>query len=173
MLDAALIKEDTAAQQDSTAGISIEVLDESLPRRLRLSIAEQLQQAQHADKARGSGLTAAFQVCKYILEHAVSKALWRSHSAIEWRVPQPADNATCVLHLHQAASQNFAALLTSIPELVEAYEGADAAGATTRRYAIINEDKQVLINQVGGPNYNCNFVACQPAGLSGSGGERR
>lgn len=45
------------------------------------------------------------------------------------------------------------ALLTSILELVEAYEGADAAGATTRRYAIINEDKQVLMNRVGGPAY--------------------
>jgi hypothetical protein len=60
-------------------------------------------------------------------------------------VPQPVDDAACILHLHQAASHDFAALLTSIPELVEAYEGADAAGATTRRYAIINEDKQVLM----------------------------
>ena len=58
-----------------------------------------------------------------------------------------------MLHFDQAASRNFAALLTSIPELVEAYEGADAAGATTRRYAIINEDKQVLMNRVGGPAY--------------------
>jgi hypothetical protein len=50
-----------------------------------------------------------------------------------------------ILQLDQAASRDFAALLTAIPELVEAYEGANAAGATVRRYAIINEDNQVLL----------------------------
>lgn len=74
MLDAALVKDDRAAQQDTPTGISIEVLDESLPHRLRLNIAQQLQQAQHAGKARGSGLTAAFEVCKYMPEHTASKA---------------------------------------------------------------------------------------------------
>lgn len=47
------------------------------------------------------------------------------------------------MHCVQAASHEFAALVSGIPELVEAYEGADAAGATVRRYAIINEDQQV------------------------------
>jgi hypothetical protein len=64
VLDAALVKEDRAAQQDTTTDISIEVLDESLPHRLRLNIAQQLQQAQHAGKARGSGLAATFEVCQ-------------------------------------------------------------------------------------------------------------
>lgn len=70
------------------------------------------------------------------------------HGVAQRHAPQHIDNATCLLHVDQAASNKFAALLASIPELVEAYEGTDAAGATTRRYAIINEDKQVLITQV-------------------------
>ena len=69
VLDATLVAEDRAAQQDGTAGIRIEVLDESLPHRLRLSIAKQLQQVQRASKARGSGLAAVYEVCRLMPKH--------------------------------------------------------------------------------------------------------
>ena len=45
--------------------------------------------------------------------------------------------------LLDAAAANFVSLLTSLPELVEAYQSTDTAGATVRRYAIINDDQQV------------------------------
>jgi hypothetical protein len=37
----------------------------------------------------------------------------------------------------------FVSLITSLPELVEPYEGVNDAGATLRRFAIINTDTQV------------------------------
>ena len=42
--------------------------------------------------------------------------------------------------------QNFVALITSLPEVLEPYQSVNADGATVRRYAIINSDNQVHLD---------------------------
>ena len=93
------------------------------------------------DKRAGIAITIIDEALPRRLRAAMAARLQQA-----WRDAAAGDGAAGgfgLTALLDAASRDFVALVTSIPELVEAYEGADAAGATVRRYAIVNEDQQV------------------------------
>lgn len=64
-----------------------------------------------------------------------------------WRAQRAAGSSSFGLaSIFDYAASQFVTLITSVPELLERYEGVDEAGATVRRVAIINEDAQVSVD---------------------------
>lgn len=55
-----------------------------------------------------------------------------------------------LLPIFQHFEQNFVALITSLPEVLEPYQSVNADGATVRRYAILNSDNQVHMDTHAG-----------------------
>ena len=69
--------------------------------------------------------------------------------------------------IFDAAAANYVSLLSSLPELVEAYQSTDTAGATVRRYAIINDDQQVPMPlQVASKVHASYMIHCEDSGCT-------
>lgn len=67
-------------------------------------------------------------------------------AAAKWcRAFDAGDSSQSLRTIFEQASSDFVRLITSLPDLLERYEGVSEDGATVRRIAILNDDTEVFM----------------------------